>query len=63
MIDTLKHGALVFAYYPDREWLAGVVVSAVRADVRRQRRWPALADTVATRRERLSATFSGSAAS
>ena len=22
MIDTLKHGALVFAYYPDREWLA-----------------------------------------
>jgi hypothetical protein len=22
MIDTLKHGALLFAYYPDRKWLA-----------------------------------------
>jgi hypothetical protein len=23
MIDTLKQGALLFAYYPDRDWLAG----------------------------------------
>ena len=23
MIDTLKHGALLFAYYPDRKWLEG----------------------------------------
>ncbi len=23
IIDTLKQGALLFAYYPDREWLAG----------------------------------------
>jgi hypothetical protein len=23
MIDTLKQGALLFAYYPDREWLTG----------------------------------------
>jgi hypothetical protein len=23
MIDTLKNGALVFAYYPDRDWLTG----------------------------------------
>ena len=22
VIDTLKHGALLFAYYPDRKWLA-----------------------------------------
>ena len=23
MIDTIKQGSLVFAYYPDKQWLRG----------------------------------------
>ena len=30
VIDTLKGGALLFAYYPDRKWLERVAVLQVR---------------------------------
>ena len=36
MIDTLlKHGALVFAYYPTVQWLRGIILPAVRLDAGR----------------------------
>ena len=41
MIDTLKHGALVFAYYPDREWLEESSYLQCGQTSAPQRRWPA----------------------
>ena len=26
MIDTIKQGSLVFAYYPDKQWLRGLAL-------------------------------------
>ena len=63
MIDTLKGGALLFAYYPDRKWLAESSFLACGAASGRSAASPAPAEALGTGRSDPLRPYAGSGAS